>query len=191
MCVKEREREGESKEGSKEERKKGSYNSLHDMLQRMALRLLKIITPVYRIEPRVQKVLRPIPIPHNDTRGHQSLFILRHHEVDPVALQVPKRFDHAVGGHNGFIGEHDVFEARGLEHVRLEVERGVHDERAGVEIPEVGGAGEERHGVAEGGDLGPGAGGGVDGVLGVGGEEGEVACGELDGRSIQPCIFSM
>ena len=108
----------------KEEKKRGKgnwNNSLHDMLQRMTLRLLKIITPIYRIEPRVQKVLRPVPVPHNDAGGHQPLFILRDDKVDAIALQVPKRFDHAVGRDNGFVGEHYVFEAGGLEDMRLEV----------------------------------------------------------------------
>ena len=31
----------------------------------------------------------------------------------------------------------------------------------------------------------------MDGVLGGGGEEGEVACGALDGRLIQPCMFTL
>ena len=91
------------------------------MLQRMTLRLLKIITPINRIEPRVEKVLCPVAIPHDNTRRYQPLFILRDDKVDAVAFEVSERLDYAVRGDDGLVGEHDVLEARGLQHVRLQV----------------------------------------------------------------------
>jgi hypothetical protein len=154
----------------------GYFYSLHDMLQRMTLRLLKIITPIYRIKPTIQEEFSPLPISHNETTRRQTIFILRDDEVYSVALQVAKGFDDAVGGYDGRVCYHEAFEFRGREQRGVEGERGVHDQRCVVEVPDELRGGEEDHGVADGGDAGPGAGGGAEGVLVVCWEEGLVAC---------------
>jgi hypothetical protein len=152
------------------------YHSLHDMLQRMTLRFLKIITPVNRIEPTIQEELRPLPVSDNETTRRQSVLILRDDEVYSVALQVAEGFYDAVGRHHGRVCDHEAFEFRGREQRGVEGERGVHDQRCVVEVPNELRGGEEGYGVPDGGDAGPGAGGGAKGVLVVCWEEGLVAC---------------
>src|SRR4051812_7803426 len=93
----------------------GDRYVLHDMFQRMRLRLLKVVTPVNWIEPGVQKVLRPLSIPHNDARRRQSFLILRNDKVYPITLQVAKRLDNAVWRHHGLVDDHELFEAGGGE----------------------------------------------------------------------------
>ncbi len=85
----------------------------------MALGLLKIILPIQRIKPTIQKEARPIPLPHHETPMAQRLRILRQHQVDLVALHVAEGFDHAVWGYDRFVSEHQGFETGRGEDVGL------------------------------------------------------------------------
>jgi hypothetical protein len=83
---------------------------LHYMLQRMRLGFLEIVTSVDWIEPGIQKVLGPLPIAHNNTRGRQSFLILRRDKVNPVALQVAESLDNTVWWHYRLVDDHELFE---------------------------------------------------------------------------------
>lgn len=103
---------------------KGKRGKTH---QSMRLRLLKIITPIQRIKPRIQEELRPVPVLEHKTPRTQSLSVLRQHQIDSIAVQVSECFDHAVGRDDGIITQHELFEHFGREEVCAEVEGGVHD----------------------------------------------------------------
>lgn len=68
--------------------------------------------------------------------------------------------------------------------MRLEGERGVHDDAVLVEEPESAAVGVCRHCVSEGGDAGPAAGDGADGVVGGGFDEEAIACGGRGGGGL-------
>lgn len=102
-------------------------NVLNDMLQRVRLGFLEIVAPVDGIEPGVEEVLGPLPIPYDDAGRHQALLVLCDDEVYSVALEISESLDDTVRGHYGLVGDHDVLEAGGLEYVRLEVDVRVHD----------------------------------------------------------------
>lgn len=97
------------------------------MLQSMALSLLKVVAPIQRVEPRVQEILSPVPTPDDHAAAGKTLLILAEHEVDPLALQVWERLDHAVGGHDGLVDDHEGFETPRLHDVRVEGDGRVHD----------------------------------------------------------------
>jgi hypothetical protein len=128
---------------------------LHDMLQRMEFGLLEIIAAVDRIEPHVQEVLGPLAIPQYETARCKPVFVLGDNEIDAVALEVRKRLDDAVGRNDGRVGNHEGLELRRGKQRGVDRERGVHDQRRGVQVPEECGAREHRHGMAHGGDAGP------------------------------------
>ena len=108
------------------------------MLQRMTLRLLKVITPIDRIEPSIQEELGPLSVPHNKATRRQSIFVLCNDEIYSVALEVTESFDDAIGRYDGCVGDHVGFEFGGGEQVGVDGESVVHDEGAGIEVPEEG-----------------------------------------------------
>lgn len=108
------------------------------MLQSMAFGLLKVVTSVNRIEPSIQEELCPLPVPHNKATRRQSIFVLCNDEIYSVAFEVAKGLDDAVWRHDGCVGDHVGFEFGGSEQVGVDGESSVHDEGAGVEVPEKG-----------------------------------------------------
>jgi hypothetical protein len=125
------------------------------MLQRMRLRFLEVVATVDGIEPRIQEVLGPLSIAHNEAARCDSILVLRHNHVYAVALEVSKGLDDAVWGDHGLVDNHEFLETRRREEVGLQREGGIHNERGAVEEPDEGGPGVEGHGVPHGGNFGP------------------------------------
>lgn len=130
----------------------------------MCLGLLKIITPINRIKPRLQQKPRPLRIAQHKTRRSQPFFILREHKVDVLPAQVRKSLDNTIRRHDGVVDEHGRLELGGAHHVLLDGQLRIHDERVHVHVPKVCGVGVLREGVAHRDDFGPG-GGGVEEVV--------------------------
>lgn len=131
----------------------------------MHLRLLEVITPIKRPKPSLQKELCPLPIPHYQTPSRQPLFILRNHQIHLLCLEVAESPDDAIRRYDGYVLTHELLQPRGLHDVLLDLEGGVHDKAACVEVPDVGAVWELGEGVAEGDDGCPGVGGGVEVVV--------------------------
>lgn len=121
----------------------------------MTLGLLKVIIPIQRIEPAIQKKARPLPLPHDKTPLAQRLGVLRQDQVDLVALQMAEGPDDAVRRHDGLVFEHEAFEPLRGEDMLVQRERRIHDQGVRGEREEVGAVWVERHGVADGRDQGP------------------------------------
>lgn len=102
----------------------------------MALRLLKVITPVNRIEPSIEEELRPLSVSDHKTARRQSILVLCNDEIYSVAFKVAKGFDDAVGWYDGRVCDHVGLELGRREQVGVDGECGVHDERRGVDVPE-------------------------------------------------------
>lgn len=102
------------------ERHPRRVNLLHDMLQRMRLRLLEVVASVDRIEPRVQEVLGPLSIPNNEAVLRQSIFVLSNNKIYPISFEVSERFDDTVWWYYRLMDDHEFFELRGREDVRCE-----------------------------------------------------------------------
>ena len=147
--------------------------------QGVPLRLLKIVAPVQRIEPDVEKKLAPLALPQHEALLAQALAVLGEHEINFIPGQAREGVDDAVGRHDGLVAQHQRLEPLGRHDVLRKRQRGVHDDGVRGEGPEVGAVRVEGQGVAEGGDQGPGFRGGADVVVFGGGVVGLVACAEL------------
>ena len=109
---------------------------LHDVFECVGLCFLEVVASIYRVEPCVEEILGPLAVFDDEAAGCQTLFVLGDDEVYPVALEVGKGFDDGVWGYDGCVCDHEFLEARRSEEVRIEGDRGVHDECGRVEVPE-------------------------------------------------------
>ena len=101
---------------------------LHHVLQSMPLRLLKVITPVERVIPRIQEELGPLSGSDQQTASRQTLPILRDDKIHPLAFEVGEGLYDAVGRHDGFVGDHERFQLSWVEQLFVQRFAGVHDE---------------------------------------------------------------
>lgn len=107
---------------------------LHDVLERVALSFLEIISPVQRVEPRVQEELGPVialfataGIAQQKAAVCEIVAVLGKDQRGLLSGEVGEGVDDAVGGDNGDVFEHKGLET--LEDVRFDGERGRGDER--------------------------------------------------------------
>lgn len=137
---------------------------LHDMLERMTLCLLKVISPVQWVEPRVEEELGPAvlgAVADQEGAVGEVVPVLRQDQTGFGQGQVGEGVDHAIGRNDGDVLAYEASDAGGVENVGVERERGVCNERMWRESEEPGCLRVERNSVAEGRDEGPGLGGGV------------------------------
>lgn len=154
-----------------------AHMPLHKVFQRMRLRVLKVVAPIQRVEPRIQQKVRPVSSSHQEAVIAQRVLVLRQDEVDVRGGFVVEGFDYAVRWDDGLVGDHEGFEAVRRNNLLLYRDGGLHEEGVRVEVEEPGAVWVFGHGVPDGWDACPAAGDGgvLEVVVGGAWEEGRVA----------------
>lgn len=131
---------------------------LYDVFQRMELGLLEVVRPVDGIKPDIEEVLCPLAVPDGKAARRKTVLVLSEDKVYPVALEVAECLDDTVWWDDGRIAKHCRLELRRCEQPGVDWQAWIHDEGGVVDVPEPGRAWVKGHGMAHGGDSGPGNG---------------------------------
>src|SRR6266480_5117858 len=111
--------------------------SLYDMLQRMTLCLLEIVTSIERIVPDVQEEVGPFPASENESVWHEAILVLTYHQIYFFRLQSCECFDDTVRRDDWNVDKHHAFQLLLVHNMILYFDICIHNQGAIIDVEEV------------------------------------------------------